>query len=146
MENESSAILFARYDGCGYLLTGDAGVESLKAAAEFAVLRGINLPAEVAFIQIPHHGGRHNVSTEALNLIVGKPLPRGFGELTRTAFVSASEKAPKHPKRVVTNAFIRRGFKVGQTKGNSIWHSRGMPSRGNYSALSYLPFHEETDE
>lgn len=145
-ENESSAILFARYDGRGYLLTGDAGVDSLKAAAEVAASQGINLPSEVNFVQIPHHGGRHNVSTQALNLIVGEPLPRGFGEPTRMAFVSASKNAPRHPKRTVTNAFIRRGFKVGQTKGVAIRHHRGMPARGGYSALTYVPFHDEVDE
>ncbi|MFU2678943.1 ComEC/Rec2 family competence protein [Pseudomonas aeruginosa] len=144
-ENESSAILFGINGGRGYLLTGDAGVESLKAAAEFATGQGINLPSAVNFVQIPHHGGRHNVSTDALNLIVGEPVPESHSP-QRRAYVSASKKAPTHPKRVVTNAFIRRGFKIGQTKGVAIRHHRNMPARNGYGVMTYVPFHYEVEE
>lgn len=144
-ENESSAILYSRYGEHGYLLTGDAGVASLKAAADFATGQGIHLPSSVNFVQIPHHGGRHNVSSETLNAIVGAPLSEGT-PASRMAFVSASASAPAHPKRVVTNAFIRRGFKVGQTKGISIRHHRNMPPRDGYGPLDYVPFHHEVEE
>ncbi|SEI89284.1 ComEC/Rec2 family competence protein [Frateuria terrea] len=144
-ENESSAILYAHYDRRGYLLTGDAGVASLAAAADFAAAQGIQLPAQLTFVQIPHHGGRHNVSTEVLNRIVGCPVPE-TNRPTRMAFVSASKKAPKHPKRSVTNAFIRRGFQVAQTKGTRIRFRVGMPPREGYGALSYVPFAQEGDE
>ncbi|RAR56447.1 metallo-beta-lactamase superfamily protein [Paraburkholderia unamae] len=146
-ENESSAILFATVGTNGYLLTGDAGIDSLRAAGEYAAKRGIDLPKQVTFAQIPHHGGRHNVSTETLDILFGPRLAQRPEQAWRTAFVSASEKAPRHPKKVVTNAFKRRGFKVGQTKGKSIWHfSPGMPRREGYSALTYLPFYDEVEE
>lgn len=145
-ENESSAILFGSFKGRGILLTGDAGVESLKAAASVALGLGIDLPSAVTFVQIPHHGGRHNVSTEALDTVIGPQLPPNYGTPSKTAFVSASARAPSHPKRVVTNAFIRRGFKVAQTKGQSIWHYFDMPKREGYSSLTYIPFHEEVEE
>ncbi|HET6803999.1 MAG TPA: hypothetical protein VFH59_00965 [Frateuria sp.] len=144
-ENESSAILYAHYDRQGYLLTGDAGVVSLAAAADFAAAQGIQLPAQLTFVQIPHHGGRHNVSTDVLNRIVGYPVPE-TRQPTRMAFVSASKKAPKHPKRSVTNAFIRRGFQVAQTKGTHIRFRVGMPPREGYGALRYVPFAQEGDE
>ncbi|MDH4568225.1 hypothetical protein E8E95_16190 [Pseudomonas sp. BN414] len=145
-ENESSVVVFGSYDGRGYLLTGDAGVESLKASADFAIGQGIHLPSAVDFVQIPHHGGRHNVSTEALNLVVGEPSPDDSVVPRRVAFASASAKAPTHPKRVVTNAFIRRGFRVAQTKGQSIRHQRNMPKRDGYGALEYVPFHHEVEK
>lgn len=146
-ENESSAVLFASVGDRGYLLTGDAGIQTLRASAEYAMSIGIDLPRRVSFVQIPHHGGRHNVSTETLNMLVGEPLPNALEEPTRTAFVSVGAKAPRHPKRVVTNAFARRGFKIGQTKGGTICHfTPGMPQREGWGPISYVPFYDEVEE
>lgn len=145
-ENESSAVLFAKVGERGMLLTGDAGIETLRAAAEYASTVGINLSAETTFVQIPHHGGRHNVSSETLNLIAGTPLPIQPDAPGRTAFVSAAAKAPKHPKRVVTNAFIRRGFRVVQTKGDAICHYFGLPARANWGPAKVVPFYSELDD
>lgn len=144
-ENESSAILFGSYNEHGILLTGDAGIESLKAAADFATNLGIHLPSVVTFVQIPHHGGRHNMSTSSLNILIGEPRPLNHETRKRSAYASASAKAPSHPKRVVTNAFIRRGFNVAQTKGRSIRYSKNMPARADYSKLNYLPFYDEVE-
>jgi beta-lactamase superfamily II metal-dependent hydrolase len=146
-ENESSAVLFTSVGTRGYLLTGDAGVQTLRASADYAKSIGVDLPQRVTFVQIPHHGGRHNVSTETLNMLVGKPLADASAEPSRTAYVSASKKAPRHPKRVVTNAFLRRGFRVGQTKGSTIRHySPGMPKREGWGPIPYLPFYEEVEQ
>lgn len=145
-ENESSAVLFAAYGERGYLLTGDAGIETLRASADYAARMGVDLPSRVTFAQIPHHGGRHNVSSETLNLVFGKPLVLRPENPDRVAFVSASAKAPSHPKRVVTNAFNRRGFRVAQTKGNSIWHRSNMPARAGYGPLTYVPFYDEVEQ
>lgn len=146
-ENESSAILFTSVGKGGYLLTGDAGIKSLRASADYASSIGLNLSQCVIFVQIPHHGGRHNVSSETLNMIVGEPSPQAPGEPTRTAFVSTAAKAPRHPKRAVTNAFVRRGFKVGQTKGQAICHfTPGAPVRPGWGPISYVPFFEEVEE
>ncbi|RKE25260.1 metallo-beta-lactamase superfamily protein [Paraburkholderia sp. BL23I1N1] len=146
-ENESSAVLFATIRDRGYLLTGDAGIDTLRASSDYAKSIGVDLPSQVAFVQIPHHGGRHNVSTETLNMIVGKPLAQAVEEPTRSAYVSAAAQAPRHPKKLVTNAFKRRGFKVAQTKGQSIWlYSKGMPTREGYGPLNYLPFFAEVEK
>lgn len=145
-ENESSAILFAKLGDRGYLLTGDAGIQSLREAATFAEGCGIDLAQEVSFVQIPHHGGRHNISTETLDLIIGKPSAARGEKTTRLALVSASKKAQTHPKKVVTNAFIRRGFKVAQTKGQSIRHHHNMGSRDGWSSVEYVPFYDDPTE
>ena len=80
-------------------------------------------------------------------MLVGKPLADESAEPSRTAYVSASKKAPRHPKRVVTNAFLRRGFRVGQTKGSTIRHySPGMPEREGWGPITYLPFYEEVEQ
>jgi beta-lactamase superfamily II metal-dependent hydrolase len=145
-ENESSAVLFAAVGERGFLLTGDAGVDTLRASAAYAASRGVHLPTRVTFAQIPHHGGRHNVSTETLNLVFGEPHANAQVAQNRTAFVSASQRAPRHPKRKVTNAFNRRGFVVTQTKGASIRHSFDMPARPGWVATSSVPFYEEVEE
>jgi beta-lactamase superfamily II metal-dependent hydrolase len=144
-ENESSAILFAQTETDGILLTGDAGTDSLKAAAGFARMIGINLATDVTFVQIPHHGGRHNVSTVALDMVVGPALPHAI-ETEKYAFVSAAKAAPRHPKRSVTNAFHRRGFKVSQTKGDTISRWRNRPARPGWGPLTYVPFHDRVEE
>ncbi|MAF04748.1 MBL fold metallo-hydrolase [Herbaspirillum sp.] len=145
-ENESSVILFGTAASEGILLTGDAGTDSLKAAAQYARSIGINLAQQVTFVQIPHHGGRHNVSTVALDLVVGAPGPR-VTETRKAAYVSAAKAAPKHPKRVVTNAFHRRGFKVVQTKGEAKWRNVNVPQRPGYSSpAQYVPFYDEVEK
>ncbi|MFX4681902.1 hypothetical protein ABTB34_20840, partial [Acinetobacter baumannii] len=42
-ENESSAVLFAKTERHGYLLTGDAGIETLRASAAYASSLGYDL-------------------------------------------------------------------------------------------------------
>lgn len=50
-----------------------------------------------------------------------------------------------HPKKVVTNAFIRRGFKVVQTKGKQIHHRYNLARREGWVSATLVPFYEETD-
>ena len=145
-ENESSAILYATTPFGGYLLTGDAGIQSLRAAADYATARGIDVLGDLHFAQIPHHGGRNNVSTDTLNLLMGLPGGDRDAPTTKHAFVSAAALAPKHPKRVVTNAFARRGFKVTQTKGQTINLARQFPGRAGWSAAPSVPFYDEVEE
>ena len=129
-ENESSVILFADFDGNGVLLTGDAGIQALSRAADFAGLCGVDLPSRLKFVQVPHHGSRHNVSTSTLDRIIGPRRLTNDGEFSKTAFVSAGKESTTHPRKMVTNAFIRRGAKPIPTKGWKIWHRDGMPERG----------------
>ena len=129
-ENESSVILFGDFDGRGVLLTGDAGIQALNRAADYAQLYRVDLPSRLKFVQVPHHGSRHNVSTSVLDRIVGSRHPTNNGEFSKTAIVSAGKESTTHPRRMVTNAFIRRGANPFATKGTKIWHHHDMPERG----------------
>jgi beta-lactamase superfamily II metal-dependent hydrolase len=142
-ENESSVVLYGNLDGRGVLLTGDAGIQALEKASDFATALGIDL-ASSRFIQVPHHGSRNNVSPAVLNRIVGKNVPQGSAT-TKTAFVSASKESETHPRKVVTNAFLRRGANVHLTKGQSKRHSNNMPEREGWSASTPIPFHPKVE-
>ena len=142
-DNESSAILYSSIDGRGIFLCGDAGVRGLSHAADYADTLFLNLP-NAKFYQIPHHGGRHNVSPSVLNRIVGQILPDGSTSI-KTAFVSVGKEASKHPKKMVTNAFIRRGSTVVQTKGETKCSHHGTPTRDGWSAAASVAFTDEVE-
>jgi beta-lactamase superfamily II metal-dependent hydrolase len=146
-ENESSVILFADSDGQGVLLTGDAGIQALNRAADCAELRGIDLPSRLNFVQVPHYGSRHNVSTSTLDRVLGHRKAVNDGAFTKLAFVSAGKESTTHPRKMVTNAFIRRGANAFATKGIKIWHHYGMPERGwgAAPALGFAPQVESWD-
>lgn len=142
-ENESSVILYANFNNQGILLTGDAGNEALQNAYGFAKNIGINISQNLKFIQIPHHGSRRNVSPEILNQIIGVIGQKE--EETIIAFISAGKDDKEHPRRVVTNAFIRRGCKVIETKGNTIHHHRNMPNRKGWVIATPTKFFDEVE-
>lgn len=67
------------------------------------------------FMQIPHHGGRHNVNPAVLNQLLGNKCGR---ETDReiVAFVSSAENSD-HPYKMVVNVYLRRGAKVMKSGG-----------------------------
>lgn len=137
-ENETSIIIYGDMEKDGaFLLTGDAGINALNAAADYADLANIDL-SSITFHQIPHHGGRHNVSPSVLNRIIGNILPKGTTP-NKTAFVSVSKNSD-HPKKMVVNAYMRRGVKVFEARTSSKWHHRGTPDRSDYSTAIPLEF------
>ena len=133
-ENESSVILLGVFESRGVLLTGDAGVQALHRAATFAEVNGVDLPSLLRFIQVPHHGSRNNVSSRVLDRIVGERKAVDDGHCTKWAFVSAGKGATSHPRKMVMNAFLRRGVRTYATKGVALNHSDQMPTRGWVSA------------
>ncbi len=141
-ENEMSVVLF----GEDMLFTGDAGIRALNAAADYySQIQGYSLSESVRFIQIPHHGGRHNVSPTVLNKIVGEKVKKDSTP-TKTAYVGVAEKSD-HPLKMVVNAFIRRGCKVFKTEGQIIHHSHGlMPKREGWTGLTKEPFSDKVEE
>ncbi|EAK9999136.1 ComEC/Rec2 family competence protein [Campylobacter lari] len=138
-ENESSVILYANFNGEGILLTGDAGNEALEKAYNFKP----NISKNLRFIQIPHHGSRSNNSPEVLNKIIGNTGERKANSIT--AFVSAGIDDEKHPRRVVVNAFIRRGCKVLQTKGNTTCHHKNTPTRKGWASATPLSLFDKVE-
>lgn len=149
-ENESSAILYGRIAGApgnqhGILLTGDAGVKALASVAEFAESQGHSLPNNIHFIQIPHHGGRHNVSTKILDRIVGPRKAAPDGQYGKHSLASVGKGSETHPRKAVVNAFIRRGVWVGATKGRHLSFQRGMPQRNGWNAIAPLEFSQRVE-
>lgn len=132
-ENESSIVMLGDMGDEKFLLTGDAGVRALECAADYAENNICDLK-EVRVHQIPHHGGRHNVSPSILNRIVGNIIPKEISPEEigdgKAAIVSVGVGSD-HPRKMVTNAYIRRGAKVYEARGSTVCHFHGdMPERG----------------
>lgn len=68
-ENENSVITYSSIDEYCTLLTGDAGIKALDNAINYATYLGIDLK-KCELQQIPHHGGRHNVSSSILDRLI----------------------------------------------------------------------------
>lgn len=143
-ENNSSIILLLQVDGEKFLFTSDAGIEALNNAINKAENLGIDL-REVGFLQIPHHGSKHNVGPTILNRIIGEKLREQ--KYLKTACISAPKNGdPKHPSGKVVNAFKRRGAEVYATKGISVCKSSSdAPDRG-WRKVEPLPFYEQVAE
>jgi len=143
-ENNASIILLLQIDGEKFLFTSDAGIEALNNAINKAESLGINL-REVGFLQIPHHGSKHNVGPTILNRIIGEKLQEQ--KHLKTACISAPKNGdPKHPSGKVVNAFKRRGAEVYATKGISVCKSSSdAPDRG-WRKVDLLPFYEQVAE
>ncbi|MDY0904305.1 ComEC/Rec2 family competence protein [Pedobacter sp. CFBP9032] len=111
-ENNMSLILYLTIAGKKILLTGDAGCDALYKAIYYAKQNNIDLKT-LNYLQIPHHGSRHNLSQGILNEIHAP-----------TSIIScAAGGAPKHPSPVVINALKRRDIKPFLTQGNGFyWH------------------------
>jgi len=143
-ENNTSTILLLQLNGKKFLFTSDAGIEALNNAIKKAESLGIDL-REVDFLQIPHHGSKHNVGPTILNRIIGERLQEQ--KHLKTVYVSAPKNGdPKHPSRKVVNALKRRGAEVYATKGIPICQrSPDAPDRG-WRKLDPLPFYEQVAE
>jgi len=142
-ENEMCVVIHGQMDEESFLLTGDAGIRALKEAIGFSKANGIIL-SDIKLHQIPHHGGRHNVSPSLLNEVVG-PIVSKDSCPTKTAIVSVS-KGSDHPKKMVVNAYLRRGANVYEARESIIWHHMGTPDRQGWSSVNSLIFSEEVED
>jgi beta-lactamase superfamily II metal-dependent hydrolase len=144
-KNESSVVLFGQLpNDLKILLTADAGLKSLDMAYEYALNKGVDLKV-CNFIQMPHHGGRRNVSPTLLDKLIGTKLPEG-SNLSKIAYVNTSKDYPEHPKKSVTNAFQRRGVKVIATNGQAKCQHWGYPSRAGWVSVTPIPFYNQVEE
>jgi beta-lactamase superfamily II metal-dependent hydrolase len=143
--NESSVVLYGTFnDGQRYLLTGDAGINALSWAAAHAEANGLPLQ-NFSFVQIPHHGSRRNVGPTVLNRLLGPILQKG-SEVKFSAFVSAPKDDEKHPRKIVLNAFMRRGGDVVITKGVHKVYRGGFPQRNGYGPAESAEFSTQVEE
>jgi beta-lactamase superfamily II metal-dependent hydrolase len=141
-ENEASIVQIGFIRGERILLTGDAGPVALHEAADYVETCGWGV-GNLRFMQVPHHGSRRNVTPSVLNRWLGNILPEGERRVI-SAYVSAAEKAEKHPRKKVVNAFIRRGAMVYVTKGVTKCFTQGMPNRG-WGPAEALEFAREVE-
>jgi len=118
--NESCVVQYGVLNGTGALLTADVGPIGLTEAGNFGAQLGLDRPE---FVQVPHHGSRHNVTPAVLDMWLGPKQPQGtmFG----TAFCSVGSNKEDYPRGQVTNAFMRRGFNVYSTRTKWISYSAG---------------------
>jgi beta-lactamase superfamily II metal-dependent hydrolase len=142
--NETSVVLFGQFAESRFLLTADAGVGALTDALSGAAANGIDLVSP-SVVQIPHHGSRRNVSPGVLDAILGGKLSddqakRGF------AISSVAAKADGYPRRVVENAFTRRGYQCTTTKEGWVNWTIGMTRRGGMNAVTVSPFHQIVED
>jgi hypothetical protein len=131
VENEMSVVQYARLCGHQILLTGDAGRDGMTEAADFAPYAGLFLPG-IDMFQVPHHGGRRNVSTEILDRWLGPRLPRMIppGQERFTAVISSAKEDPEHPRKAVLRALMHRGAQIATTEEGAFWRQVNAPSRG----------------
>jgi beta-lactamase superfamily II metal-dependent hydrolase len=142
--NESSVVMFGSFETGNVLLTGDAGVCGLTWAANNA--NQLMLPLQqFSFVQIPHHGSRRNVGPIILSRLLGNKQQE-LEAPKFTAFVSAPKDDDKHPRKIVLNAFKRRGAKIVATQGTNKIHYGGFPKRHGYSDAEILPFYSQVED
>ncbi len=142
-DNESSVILYTEFNDKGIMLTGDAGIKALNKAVDYFDSQHplANIYDKLYFIQVPHHGSRRNVSPSVLDRLLGN-----IGQQSnKIAWVSAGENSTKHPRNIVVNAFIRRGYEVFATKGKTMCSSHNI-SRDNWTTATPLPFSDVVEE
>lgn len=141
-ENETSVVVYGNCsgrEGDGFMLVGDAGVEGLTTAIKCAERRVIRLSSMIRFLEMPHHGGRHNVTPELLDRLLGKCLKNQYMPAKKIAFVSVGHGSD-HPRKVVVNAFIRRGVDVYKTDGNIITYMHDISNNFEGETLDKLEF------
>jgi beta-lactamase superfamily II metal-dependent hydrolase len=143
-KNNSSVITQVIIDGRRLVFTGDAGIDALHHAAD--QLDGCLNPAELRFIQIPHHGSRRNVGPTVLNRIIGEPVGEDQSRSITAIASTAKNGEPKHPRKSVLNAFTHRGVKTLVTRGTGICHFHEAPQREGWSALQPEPYHLDYEE
>lgn len=128
-ENEMSLVQYAVLNDKKIMLTGDAGREALQEVIDYAPSVGLTLPG-LNYFQVPHHGGRHNVSTEILDKLVGGRLAQIPQQPTWYAICSSAKDDADHPRKSVIRAMIHRGAQFNATESKKICIRFGIKRKG----------------
>jgi beta-lactamase superfamily II metal-dependent hydrolase len=142
-ENEMSVVQTALLNERRILLTGDAGREALQEAIDYAPTVGLSLPG-ISLFQVPHHGGRHNVSTEVLDQMLGARLQLPPEKTTWNALCSSAKADEDHPRNSVIRAVLHRGGHWAATEGKNICLAHGI-ERG-WQPIPQAPYPEEQED
>jgi beta-lactamase superfamily II metal-dependent hydrolase len=145
VENEMSVIQYAVLCGDKIVLTGDAGRDGLTEAANFASTVGLFLPGVNKF-QVPHHGGRRNLSSEVLDRWVGPRLAQKVaqGQERFEAIISCAKEDPDHPRKAVLRALLHRGAFVLTTEDRPAIAQRN--SSRTYTVVPNVTYPDEQGE
>lgn len=143
--NESSVVLHGTVDDQHVMLTGDAGHIALGRAADYCEANGLALQ-NFGLIQMPHHGGRRNVGPTILDRLIGPKVPEDQKDTKGSAIVSASKGDEHHPKRVVMNAFKRRGKFTATTEGKGVQSRHNVDMRDGFSPIADTPIYSSVEE
>ena len=143
-ENESSVVLGGVLDGGVILLTADAGLRALEAAANHADAIGLPFQGALRLFQVPHHGSRNNISPSMLDRIIG-PMA-DFGSRVNTwCVVSAGPQDDTHPRQVVVNALVRRGLEPASTREGSLLYVSQMKMRDGMGPVTHFRFSHQVE-
>lgn len=143
-ENEMSLVQYLNFGGEPILLTGDAGREALTETIAYAPMVGLNLPG-LKMVQVPHHGGRHNVSSEILDALLGPKFDSMPANTLFSAICSSAKEDKDHPRKVVKRAFLHRGAHFSETEGKPVHWSRGI-SRPGWTSIPQADYPTEMEE
>ena len=140
--NQMSVVTLLTVDGERMMLTGDAGIASLQAAADrYEQVVGLLPSYPLSLLQAPHHGSKHNLGPTVLNRLLGtEGTPHSLGTC---AYVSSAAASTKHPSGKVLNALGRRGASVYVTDGKGQCFTSGMTRPGWSSAVPVDPVDED---
>jgi beta-lactamase superfamily II metal-dependent hydrolase len=140
--NETSVVQIGVFDDHRVLLTADVGPAGLTEAANYAELLG--LLGSLKVVQVPHHGSRRNVTPAVLNRWLGERMANS-GVVRGGALCSVGKNKTEHPRRKVSNAFIRRGYPVYCARTGPVQYGHDMPAR-NWNSATAEPFHEDVED
>jgi beta-lactamase superfamily II metal-dependent hydrolase len=144
-ENEMSVVQYAVLCDKRILLTADTGRDGLREVIDYAPYAGLSLPGIDRF-QVPHHGGRRNVSTELLDELLGSRHQTKPASPTFTAIISSAKEDTDHPRNVVVRAMTHRGARVIATEGNNIRTSHNAPERAGWVAATPMDYPDSNEE
>lgn len=143
-ENETSIILYVKPEGeSPFLYTGDAGCMALTEALDYGDAINCKL-SECDFVQMPHHGGRHNVGPSILDRLIGPKVGEDV-DAKKTSFVSVGKNSD-HPRKCVVNAFINRGCRVFVCSTKTLCHHSGQVPDRKWVAASPEKFSEQVEK
>lgn len=140
-ENNSSTIILLNIDNQHILFTADAGQIALERVIDTLDSASYDY-SQLKFVQVPHHGSYRNVNPNILNKIIGPRLEKEDDRLFGKVVVASVSKEldEKHPSKIVTNAFRRRGGPVHITNGELKYYPIGdAPRKGMYPNSEPLP-------
>ncbi|TIO79434.1 MBL fold metallo-hydrolase [Mesorhizobium sp.] len=144
-ENEMSVVQFAELCDEKILLTADTGRDGLAEVIAYAPSIGLSLPGIDRF-QVPHHGGRRNLTTELLDAILGPRLASPLSQGHFTAIISSAKEDEDHPRKVVERAMIHRGANLHKTEGQHIRTGKYAPDRWGWGPAPLVAYPEEYEE